>query len=55
MDGIVVVVPEQLERFSEKKEIAILPNYPDTIFLESMRTKRDEERVKFVTGIYRCR
>jgi len=48
MDGIVVVVPEQLERFSEKKQVAIIPNYPDTIFLESMRTKRDEERVKFV-------
>jgi len=48
MDGIVVVVPEQLERFPEKKEVAILPNYPDTLFLESMRKYRDEDKLKFV-------
>jgi len=48
MDGIVVVVPEQLERFPNKKEVAILPNYPETEFLNSMRKNTDEDRVRFV-------
>ncbi len=48
MNGIVVVVPEQLERFPNKKEVAILPNYPETEFLNSMRKNTDEERVRFV-------
>jgi glycosyltransferase involved in cell wall biosynthesis len=48
MNGIVVVVPEQLERFPNKKEVAILPNYPETEFLNSMRKNTDEDRVRFV-------
>ncbi len=48
MDGIVVVVPEQLERFPNKKEVAILPNYPETEFLNSMRKNTDEDKVRFV-------
>ncbi len=49
MDGIVVVVPEQLERFSGKEKFAILPNFPDTQLLESIRNKKkDGEDVKFV-------
>ncbi|HON27682.1 MAG TPA: glycosyltransferase family 4 protein [Mesotoga infera] len=49
MDGIVVVVQEQLERFTGKEKFAILPNFPDTQLLESMRNKKkDGEDVRFV-------
>jgi glycosyltransferase involved in cell wall biosynthesis len=49
IDGIVVVVPEQLERFTGKDKLAILPNFPDTQLLESMRNKKkDGEDVRFV-------
>lgn len=47
-DGIVVVVPEQLDRFSDKEEVSILPNYPRIQYLESRRKTRSNKKVKFV-------
>ncbi len=47
-DGIVVVVPDQLERFPDVKRFAVLPNYPDVDYLESKRSSSTEGVVRFV-------
>jgi len=47
-DGIVVVVPEQLERFPVAKRFAVLPNYPNVERLKPKRRTSSDGVLRFV-------
>ena len=47
-DGIVVVVPQQLQRFKRVKNIAILPNYPESIVFKRIPENKQNDKLRFV-------
>ncbi|AKI96524.1 glycosyltransferase family 4 protein [Kosmotoga pacifica] len=47
-DGIVVVVPQQLQRFQGVREFAVLPNYPESTIFNEVSENKKSDKLRFV-------